>query len=104
MRIRDAQVRQMANASPQTQMVQPCPETATWLEIRLVTDDGTPVAGEAIKVQLPDRSIHEVKLNAEGMVRFDNIVAGEASVSFPEIIDHDWRLADGNSPQASSSL
>ena len=88
--IRTAQVNQIAAASPGVQMVQPCEDTNTWVEVRLIDEDDEPVAGAYYKVQLPDGSIMTGNLDEDGKVRFDSIVPGTCKVSFPEIHAKEW--------------
>lgn len=69
--------------SPNRPNVAPCPETATWIEIELLDDNGQPVAGAKYKIELPDRSIHTGTLDQNGRVRYDGILPGSCSITFP---------------------
>jgi hypothetical protein len=89
--IRGSQMRAMASASPGQQMIAPCPKQSTWIEIRLVNADDNPVPGEKYSINLPDSSLMEGVLDHEGKVRFDSIVAGQATVTFPEIDANEWK-------------
>ena len=89
--IRTEQAQQMADAQPGQQMVKPCAHTAAWLEVQLLDTDGDPVPGERFKVRLPDQSIQLGRLDGEGKVRFEGIVAGTAKISFPGIDAKEWR-------------
>ena len=80
----------MANAAPGTQLINPCQDQATWIEIRLVDSDDTPIAGERYEIRLPDGSFMPGVLNSEGTVRFDSIVPGQAVVSFPDLDAREW--------------
>ena len=80
----------MANAAPGTQLVNPCQDQATWIEIRLVDSDDAPIAGERYEIRLPDGSLMPGVLNSEGTVRFDSIVPGQAVVSFPDLDAREW--------------
>jgi hypothetical protein len=80
----------MNAASPGTQLTQPCPQEATWIEFCLVDEDSNPVPGAKYKVKLPDGSTQDGALDDKGKVRFDNIVPGQASISFPEIDADEW--------------
>jgi hypothetical protein len=42
-------------------MMQPCPEDATWIEVRLVDQDGTAMPGEKYRIRLPDSSLMEAR-------------------------------------------
>jgi len=72
-----------AMSCPNRTNVAPCPDTATWIEIELLDDDGQPVAGAEYKIKLPDGSIHKGTLDGNGLARYDGIVPGQCSVTFP---------------------
>jgi len=63
----------------------------TWVEFRLIDEDGSPVPNAAYKVKLPDGSITEGSLNEKGMVRFDNIDPGQCKITFTEIDAREWQ-------------
>jgi hypothetical protein len=90
LKIRESQLRAMAEASPGTQIINPCQDEATWIEIRLVDTDDIPISGERYQIRLPDGSLMPGVLNGEGTVRFDSIVAGQAVVSFPDLDAREW--------------
>lgn len=81
----------MADASPGSQMVIPCPDEKTWIEVRLVDQDGNPLKGYKYRVRLPDSSLMEGALDADGKVRFDGIVPGQASITFPDFDAAEWQ-------------
>jgi hypothetical protein len=89
--IRDEQTRALADASPNTRMISPCEPTSTWIEIRLVDPDNNPVPGERYRVRLPDASLMEGTLDREGTARFEAIVPGQASVTFPGLDGREWK-------------
>jgi len=89
--IRDSQMQDMAESSPNTPMIQPCDKTKSWIEVHLVDEDGNPVAGAHYKIQLPDSSIMDGSLDDQGKVRFDGIVPGTAIISFPDIDGREWK-------------
>ena len=91
--VRPAQVDQMAQASPNQQMVQPCEDQKTWVEVQLVDDDGAPVPDRAYRVQLPDGSLMTGTLDSEGKVRFDSIIPGTCQIEFPDIHSREWKPA-----------
>jgi hypothetical protein len=91
--IRQSQIDSMAKGSPGTQMTVPCPADATWIEVQLVDQDQRPMPGEKYRVKLPDSSLMEGTLDKDGKVRFDNIVAGQAEITFPEIDAREWGAA-----------
>ncbi len=88
--VRQSQIDSMADSSQGTQMTVPCPANATWIEVELVNKDQHPMAGEKFRIRLPDSSLKEGALDKDGKVRFDNIVAGQAQITFPEIDAHEW--------------
>jgi hypothetical protein len=89
--VRGEQMAAMAKERPNQQMVTPCPDTQTWIEIRLLDDNDQPVAGAAYRVVLPDSSIQEGVLDTSGRARYERIVPGSCIVSFPEIDAREWR-------------
>ena len=62
----------------------------TWVAIELVDEDGNPIAGEKYRVELPDGSVAEGALDAQGHARFDAIDPGSCKVSFPDIHATEW--------------
>ena len=69
----------------------PSPATKlTWVEIRLVDEDGTPVPGVAYEITFPDGSIRSGSLSARGTARYDQIEPGQCQVKFPELDAQEW--------------
>jgi len=69
----------------------PSPSTKlTWIEIRLVDDDGNPVPGVAYEITFPDGSIRSGSLSARGTARYDQIEPGQCVVKFPELDAQEW--------------
>ncbi len=91
LKIEDTQMQALAAASPGKQMIAPCPKQATWIGIQLVDKDGKPVAGEKYRVVLPDSSVMEGATDKDGKASFQNIIAGQAKVSFPGIDGGEWK-------------
>ena len=62
------------------------PERNDWLEIELVegTDPPKPLAGEPYRVELPDGSSVEGKLDKRGRARLSELPAGTCQVFFPQ--------------------
>jgi hypothetical protein len=56
----------------------------TWIEVRLVDDTGTPVAGERVAVRFPDGGETQGYLDGDGRWRLDGIPAGTYQVCFPD--------------------
>jgi hypothetical protein len=64
----------------------------TWAEIQLLDqDDSEPVPYARYRVELPDGSIREGKLDAQGVARFVGIEPGSIKIAFPDIDAADWR-------------
>ncbi len=84
---------QASAAAAQQQQQQP-QEERTWIEIELI-DEVTrePIPNERYRLKLPDGSIREGRLDANGRARVDGIVPGTAQVCFPDIDANEWRPA-----------
>ncbi len=96
--IRDSQMQAMDESSPNTKLMQPCPNNATWIEVVLVDQDGKVVPGEKYQIKLPDGSMMEGVLDGKGKVRFDSIVEGQATISFPDIDAREWSQQTASAP------
>jgi len=57
----------------------------SWIEIKLLDEDGQPVPGEPYSIKLPDGSVVDGTLDGNGFARVDGIDPGSAEVSFPEL-------------------
>jgi hypothetical protein len=68
-------------------------EEKTWIAIELLDDQGEPVPFERYRLRLPDGTIREGRLDANGRARADGIEPGTAEVSFPDRDADDWRRA-----------
>ncbi len=64
--------------------------TTDWIEVRLVGEDGAPIAGERFVVVLPDGSQREGTTDSDGLARLDNIASGNCRVSFPDLDRDAW--------------
>ncbi|GBC93877.1 hypothetical protein HRbin15_02379 [bacterium HR15] len=69
------------------------PKKKTWIEIELVDEQGNPVPNERYRLKLPDGSIREGRLDANGRARVDGIEPGTALVCFPDLDASEWRPA-----------
>lgn len=65
----------------------------TWIAISLVGEDGEPIADEKYQIELPDGSLREGYLDAEGKARLDDIPPGNCKVTFPELDQEAWEPA-----------
>jgi hypothetical protein len=63
----------------------------SWIEIKLVDQDGNPVPGEGYQVELPDGSTVKGILDTNGFARIDQIDPGTCDVSFPGRDAKDWK-------------
>ncbi|EYF07213.1 hypothetical protein [Chondromyces apiculatus] len=70
-------------------------EESAWIEIVLTTDDDPqrPVAFRRYRVELPDGSVREGRLDARGAARLAGIDPGTCQVSFPDFDGKRWRRA-----------
>lgn len=68
-------------------------EERTWVGIALVDDDDPPrpVAFKRYRVELPDGSIREGMLDANGQAKIVGIDPGTCKVSFPDFHAGDWQ-------------
>lgn len=89
--IRASQLQSIAEAYPNRPVIQPCEKGKTWVEVRLVDEDGKPVGGQRYKIRLPDSSLREGVLDDQGTVRFDGILPGQCTVSFTTVDEREWR-------------
>jgi uncharacterized Zn-binding protein involved in type VI secretion len=69
------------------------PNKKSWIEIRLVDDDGSPVAYELYRVVTPDGVVREGFLNGDGLARVDGIDPGTCSITFPNRDADAWDVA-----------
>ncbi len=64
----------------------------SWIEIKLVDEEGNPVPGERYRVTLPDGStLAEGTLDEKGFTRIDNIDPGTCKITFPDLDASAWR-------------
>lgn len=77
---------------PVTARKLPAVEEKTWIEIVLMDDDEPPqpVAFAKYRIELPNGSVREGMLDANGMARVVGIDPGECQVTFPDLHGKDW--------------
>ena len=68
-------------------------EKKTWIAINLKDDLGNAIPNERYRIKLPDGSIQEGTLDANGRARVDGIDPGTAQISFPDLDADNWRPA-----------
>jgi hypothetical protein len=62
------------------------PRRATgWIAIELVDDEGAPYEDEFYRLELPDGSTRQGRLDGEGKARIENIPEGKCKVFFPDL-------------------
>jgi len=68
-------------------------EKKSWIEIKLMDEEGKPVPGEKYKITLSDNTVIEGTLGEQGFARHDEIPEGNCKVTFPELDGSSWRKA-----------
>ena len=61
-----------------------------WVELSLENADGSPAAGVAYRVTLPDESVYSGTLDEKGLARVDGIDPGQVKIAFPELDKEAW--------------
>ena len=65
---------------------QPDPEKKGWIEIQMLDEENSPVAGEAFRIVLPDgQTVAEGTLDEKGTARVDGFEPGSCQISFPNL-------------------
>lgn len=67
--------------------------TKTWVEIELVDDAQKPVAHRRYRVKVPEGTVYEGSLDAQGRARISGIDPGSCEITFPEIDAREWASA-----------
>jgi hypothetical protein len=57
----------------------------TWIEIKLVDEEGQPIPGVRYRVKLPDGTVVEGTLDQKGYARIDGFEPGQCEVTFPDL-------------------
>ena len=65
-------------------------EETSFIEIKLVDEEGNPVPGEKYEVLLPDGTIAKGTLSNIGVAKIDNFKPGDCKVSFPNLCKDAW--------------
>jgi hypothetical protein len=63
----------------------------SWIEIKLVDEEGLPVPGERYRVTLPDETVAEGTLDGKGFARVDGFEPGGCKVTFPDLDKDSWK-------------
>ena len=59
----------------------------TWIQIRLLDEAGTPMAGAKYRIEPRDGAVREGALDDRGQAREDGLETGSCKVSFPDLAD-----------------
>ena len=62
----------------------------SWIEVQLVGEDDSPIAGEAYEIRLPGGTVISGTLDEKGSARLDGIAPGTCMVSFPNLDKDAW--------------
>lgn len=65
-------------------------EKKSWVEIKLVDEDGKPVPGEMYAITLGDQTIASGTLDEKGFARVDHIDPGQVRITFPNLDKDAW--------------
>ncbi len=64
----------------------------SWIEIKLVDEEGQPVPGEEYRVTLPDgQTVAEGTLDEKGFARVEGIEPGKSKIAFPRLDKSAWK-------------
>jgi hypothetical protein len=58
-----------------------------WIEVQLVNWTGAPMSGAAYRIALPSGQVKKGELDADGLVRLEQLPEGACEVSFPGNLD-----------------
>jgi type VI secretion system secreted protein VgrG len=64
-----------------------------WIEIEMIGEDGSPIAGERYEVKLPDGSVSTGTLDGNGLARIEGFEPGNCEISFPDLDQDAWEKA-----------
>lgn len=65
----------------------------TWVEVRLIDQNGKPVPNAKYRLKITDGSVREGSLDDDGRVRVNGIDPGSCTVWFPDYDGKEWRPA-----------
>ena len=71
-------------------VVKQCPNSKTWIEVRLLDMEGNPVPGKKCRIKTSTGQVKESALDKDGKMRFDGIDPGSCTISFPELDMEAW--------------
>ena len=67
------------------------PDKKSWVEIKLVDEQGNPVPGEKYLITVPDGTDVEGTLDSNGEARVEGIDPGNCKITFPELDKRTWK-------------
>lgn len=113
--IRQSQIDSMAGASAGTQMVAPCPDTLTNIEILVRDEDGNPVTNVQYKLVLSDGSAQSGELASDGRIFIASLPPGSCDIQFLEMLafgvpqaeinrSWEWRSSQGDGAEHARGL
>ncbi|MEX1364518.1 MAG: hypothetical protein AB1Z98_15435 [Nannocystaceae bacterium] len=80
--------------SSATGAVQSCAPSSTWVDIKLVDEEGEPIAGARFQVFRPDGTLlGSGRLGRDGCGGFENIEQLDYTVCFPDLDEDAWAPA-----------
>jgi len=62
----------------------------SYVDIKLVDEDGNPVPGEKYEILLPDGTVAKGTLSNSGVARVEGFKSGDCKVSFPNLCKDAW--------------
>ncbi len=84
-------VPQLGDATPLSDLLRSDPEEVrTWIAFRLLDLAGDPLPDVRYEITLSDGTILDGTTDGDGAARHDDIVAGGASIEFPELPETYW--------------
>jgi type VI secretion system secreted protein VgrG len=80
--------------SAEVKPYKPDPEKKSWIEIKLVDEEGDPVPGEPYSITLPDgQTVAAGTLDEKGFARIEGIDPGTCQITFPQRDTEAWKNA-----------
>lgn len=113
--IRQSQMDTMAAASAGTQMVAPCPDTLTDIEILVRDEDDNPVTNVRYKLVLTDGTTQFGELGSDGRIFVASLLPGSCDIQFLEMFafgvpqaeinrSWDWNSSQGDAAEHANAL
>jgi len=71
------------------------PKTDTFIALRIVDQEGNPMAGEFYRVTVPGGAMRTGHVDKDGFVLIDDIEAGTCEVELPQVDGREWDAGAG---------